>query len=128
MSKQLVVPPSIKQQLQQWYPQEMIDDVPVLKDSIYGFIFGLFRQRAVTLNGTVHLTRHAPELDTTPGTVLLGHELYHVQQQRDLGWRGFLFRYLKGWRPSHITQGWRHPLERPAYDRGEEIRQTLGTS
>jgi hypothetical protein len=72
--------------------------------------------------------RHRAAVDLGPGldgTVLLGHELFHVVQQRDMGWLRFLAAYLRHWRPKHVRRGWEHPYEVPAYARGREIREAL---
>ena len=109
-----------------WYGDELPAGVRLLRSSLFGWLFGSAGQHAVTINRTVHWTRHAPALETAPGTALLGHELYHVVQQQEMGWWRFLARYLWGWRPAHIKRGYEHPLERPAYDRQAEIRRAIG--
>ena len=99
----------------------------MLQGSLFGLLFGLFGQHAVTINKSVHVTHRAPDLDSDSGTVLVGHELFHVVQQQEMGWWGFLARYVLNWRPSHVSAGWKHPLEEPAYARGTEIKQSLRT-
>ena len=81
----------------------------------------MFGQHAVTLNQKVHVTRRAADLDENWGISLLGHELFHVEQQQQIGWWNFLIRYALKWRPTHITNGTSHPMEKPAYDRGLEV-------
>lgn len=97
----------------------------MLRGSLFGWVFGRFGQHAATINRTVHLTPRAPDLESVPGVVLLGHECYHVLQQQEMGWWRFLAAYICRWRPSHVSRGWEHPLERPAYERGREVLQTL---
>ncbi len=98
----------------------------LLQGSIFGWAFGLLGQAAVTVNGRVHLTSKAPaDLESVEGTALIGHELYHVEQQAEMGWWGFLARYVWGWRPVHIKDGSIHPLEAPAYARQKEIKSRL---
>lgn len=125
MSRTVEVSAEAKVILIQWYGREILDETPVLRGSLFGWIFGASGQHAVTINRTVHLTRHAPDPETQAGITLLGHELFHVVQQTELGWWRFLIRYIAGWRPSHITNGRSHPLERPAYERGDEIRRAM---
>ena len=125
MSRTVDVSEEARVILNKWYDREFLDNTPVLRGSLFGWIFGASGQHAVTINRTVHLTRHAPDPDTPAGIMLLGHELYHVVQQTELGWWRFLFRYIIGWRPSHISNGRSHPLEMPAYERGDEIRRAM---
>ena len=125
MAKIRAVPQSVKEKLGPWYDKDFLDDVVVMEGSILGWLFGRFGQHAVTIDGAVHLTALAPGLESDRGTALFGHECFHVQQQRDMGWWRFLARYAMSWRPTHIRKGWKHPLERPAYDRGREILRAL---
>lgn len=127
MAERLEIPESTVQELTHWYSENLIRNTPFLKGTFFGWLFGRFGQGAVTINKSVHLTGKPRDLDPTSrsGIVLLGHELYHVLQQQEMGWLGFLLRYLWLWRPWHVTQGRRHPLEEPAYARGDEIRETL---
>ena len=128
MSRAVDVSEEVKEILTQWYDREILDETPVLRGSIFGVIFGISGQHAVTINRTVHLTSHAPDLDIPVGIMLLGHELFHVEQQTDLGWWRFFLRYMTGWRPSHVSNGRSHPMERPAYERGDEIWRVLQPS
>lgn len=123
--KSIAVPQSVKGSLAQWYGEQLLENTRVLHGSVIGWVFGMFRQAAVTIHNTVHLTPKAPDLESVSGTVLLGHEYVHVLQQQEMGWWSFLTRYVWHWRPRHIRQGWKHPLEEPAYARGEEIRRAL---
>ncbi len=125
MTTTVTVSPEVKQRLSPWYDAALLDGVRVLQGSIPGRLFGMFGQHAVTINGTVHLTSSADDLETDKGTVLLGHECFHVTQQQQMGWWRFLARYIAGWRPTHIKHGSRHPLEVPAYERGREILRAL---
>ncbi len=125
MSRTVVVPEEAKEILARWYDREILDETPVLRGSIFGLIFGLFGQHAVTINRTVHLTKHAPDPDTQVGIMLLGHELFHEAHQTELGWWKYLIRYLASWRPSHVSNGRSHPMERPAYERGDEIWRAM---
>ena len=125
MTDRVEIPRSRAQELSRWYSEDLIRSTPLLKGTFFGWLFGLFRQAAVTINKSIHLTHKAPDLASHSGVVLVGHELYHVLQQQEMGWWGFLLRYLWHWRPWHVTQGRRHPLEEPAYARGDEIRDAL---
>ena len=126
MAKRVVMPQSSARELTRWYSEHLINNTPLLQDSIFGWIFGLFGQAAVTINKTIRLTNKAPpDLSSHSGIVLIGHELYHVLQQEEMGWCHFLLRYLWHWRPMHATQGRKHPLEEPAYARGDEISSAL---
>ncbi|MDP6454993.1 MAG: DUF4157 domain-containing protein [SAR202 cluster bacterium] len=125
MATQVEVPEKARNHLARWYGEYMPGQAVVLRGSLIGSLFGMTGQAAVTINRTIHLTPKASDLDTDRGIALLGHEMYHVLQQTELGWVRFLLNYLVGWRPIHIKEGWRHPMERPAYDRGREIRDSL---
>lgn len=125
MAKTITVSPGVKQKLSHWYDAALLDGVSVRNGSIPGRLFGTFGQHAVTINGTVHLTTSADDLESDKGTVLLGHECFYVVQQQQMGWWRFLARYIAGWRPSHIKHGSRHPLEAPLYERGREILRAL---
>ncbi len=125
MSKTVEVSEEAKKILAQWYDREILDDTTVLRGSLFGAIFGLFRQHAVTINGTVHLASGAPDPDSPLGIALLGHEFFHVMHQMQLGWWKYLLRYVGSWRPSHITNGRAHPMERPAYERGDDVWQSM---
>jgi len=125
MAKRVEIPQSTVQKLAGWYSEDLIRDTPFIKGSFIGWLFGRFKQAAVTINKSVHLTCKAPALASNSGIVLIGHELYHMLQQQEMGWWGFLWRYLWHWRPRHIKQGRKHPLEEPAYAREDEIKSTL---
>ena len=125
MSKREQIPEMARAHLARWYGEHLPRDVVVLRGSWFGRLFGALRQSAVTINGTVHWTRGAPDLKTDEGIALLGHEIYHVLQQVQMGWWRYFVLYSVRWRPSHIRGGWRHPMERAAYDRGREIRDAL---
>lgn len=128
MSKSVVIPEKAKKILAQWYDRDILDETTVLRGSLLGAIFGLSGQHAVTINRTVHLTSLAPDPDTPLGIMLLGHEFYHVVHQRQLGWWKYLIRYVAGWRPSHVSSGRGHPMERSAYERGDEVWQAMQPS
>lgn len=125
MAERVRVPQSTVQELTRWYSEDLIRSTLLFKGTFFGWLFGLLRQAAVTINKSVHLTGRAPDLTSHSGIVLLGHELYHVVQQQEMGWWNFLLRYLWHWRPWHVTQGRKHPLEEPAYSRGDEISDAL---
>lgn len=127
MATQVMIPNVTMKQLYRWYEYDLQRQTPILRSAFLGRVFGLLGQLAVTVNGTIYLTRHAPmDLESVEGTVLIGHELFHVVQQREMGWWSFLARYILNWRPTQIRDGRTHPLEAPAYARGEEIRQAIG--
>ena len=125
MSRRVEAPEATAQHLSRWYGPDLPYQAVLLRGSFIGWLFGMSGQAAVTINKTVHFTPRAPDLASHRGIALLGHELFHVLQQTQIGWWPFIFRYLIGWRPTHVREGWRHPLERPAYDRGREIRDSL---
>ena len=84
-------------------------------------VFGWMGQRGVTINGTIYMTPHWERLAWQGGNLKwmyqftdLAHELYHVNQQRNVGWGRFLWRYMVMW-PSHWRRQWEHPFEVPAY-------------
>ena len=126
MSRRVQVPEPTIAHLRRWYDEPTVRNTKFVRGSLFGAIFGNSGQKAVTINRTVHLTRRADSPDTPGGIALFSHELYHVQQQEQMGWWLFLFRYVRHWHPSHRKSGWEHPLEKPAYDRGREIRESLG--
>ena len=125
MANRIWLSEKAKDHLARWYGEEFLDEVILLEGSVLGWLFGLSRQHAVTVNKTVHLTSHAPDLASDRATVLIGHECFHIQQQQDTGWWRYLLKYVWGWRPSHVRKGRTHPLEKPAYERGDEIRAAL---
>ncbi len=126
MANKVPLPQDSTQKLTRWYDEQILSMTPLLRRSFFGWLFGLFGQAAVTINKTIHLTRHAPDgLSSLAGLALIGHEMYHVIQQRQMGWWTFLLRYVWHWRPRHIKRGAEHPLERLAYERQREIEQAL---
>ncbi len=122
----VTIPADARAVLAHWYVDELLDSTRVLQGSLFGWLFGLSGQHAVTINGTVHLTPKAPDVGSDSATVLIGHELFHVEHQRRIGWWRYLAAYVARWRPAHVRQGWKHPYEAPAYARGREIRAALG--
>ncbi len=126
MAKQVVMPDEVKAVLSQWYSDAVLDDTRVLEGSFFGWLFGLSGQHAVTINKTVHLTKNAKSEGTPGRTVLIGHELFHVVQQHDMGWWPFLLGYLWHFRPTNLKSGKSHHYEIPAYDRGQEVRDVVG--
>ena len=122
----VAIPEEARAVLARWYGADVLDGTPVLRGSFFGRLFGSFGQHAVTINGTVHLTPHAPDVASATGTVLLGHELFHVEHQRRIGWWRYLAAYALRWRPVHLRPGGKHPCEAPTYARGREIRAALG--
>lgn len=126
MATEIMIPQSSARKLARWYDEQLLKKTPVFRGGVYGWIFGLFGQAAVTIAETIHLTRYAPDdLSCSDSIALIGHEMYHVTQQGQMGWWGFLFRYVWHWRPKHIKSGADHPLEKPAYERQREIEQAL---
>lgn len=125
MAKRLSLSDEARQVLANWYDDSLMDDTPLYLGSFFGKAFGLFGQHAVTLNGKVHITSRAPDIDTDVGIALVGHEFYHVEEQLQHGWWGYLLAYIKGWRPAHISNGVSHPLERGAYARGSEVLRAV---
>ena len=107
--------------LKDWYSHDLMASTSIKYTGLWARFFGLLGQHAVTLNGTIHITQHAPGLDTDMGIMLIGHELYHVGQQMHRSWWGYLLEYARGWRPRHIWNATSHPLEVPAYQRGDEV-------
>ena len=93
---------AVRDALRPWYSDEVMDRVPVLRGSFFGWLFGLNGNHAVTINGTVHVTRRAPPKGSLGWTALMGHELFHVEQQAAMGWWPFLLRYLWRYRPRHL--------------------------
>ena len=126
MTKRAALSCEVRAALRPWYPDELMADVPVLRESFFGWLFGLNGNHAVTINGTVHLTKRAPPEGSLDWTVLMGHELFHVEQQAAMGWWRFLARYLWSYRPRHLRDARSHPYEIPAYMQGREIRERLG--
>lgn len=129
MAERVKIPESTVQELTRWYSEELIRSTPFLKSTFFGWLFGRFGKGAVTINKSVHLTGKPRDLDPTSrsGIVLLGHELYHVLQQQEMGWWRFLSRYLWHCRPRHVKQPRKHPLEKQAYARQDEISGALSS-
>ena len=126
MAKKAALSLEVRAALRPWYSDAVMERVPVLRGSFFGWLFGLNGNHAVTINGTVHVTKRAVPEGTLNWTVLMGHELYHVEQQASMGWWRFLARYLWRYRPRHLWNARTHPDEIPAYARGREIRERLG--
>ena len=126
MAQRAALSLEVRAALRPWYSDGLMEGVVVLRGSFFGWLFGLTGAHAVTTNGAVHVTRRAPADGTLGWTVLMGHELYHVEQQASMGWWRFLARYLRGYRPRHLRDARDHPMEVPAYARGREIRERLG--
>ena len=59
-------------------------------------------------------------MDSDYVSMLVGHELFHVQDPLARGGGVYLIVYIRGWRPAHIKNGSSHPMERDAYARGSE--------
>ena len=116
MSIKVVLHQSAVRSLSAWYDKRLLVETPILKSSVFGWVFGLMNQAAVTVNRVIHLTGRPPGVDLTSisGIALIGHELYHVKQQQEMGWWRFILRYMWYWRPKHITGGrstrWRRML------------------
>ena len=126
MADRVPIPPIAVDLLAPWYDRALIEATPVLRRSLTGRLFGLGRTHAVTIDGTVHWTRNGPDdLASVAGTVLLGHELYHVMDQRQRGWWRYLAGYVWRWRPWHLGRPWEHPYEASAYERGREVRAAI---
>ena len=125
MSQRVALSDDVQQKLAPWYSRQLLGGTRILRHSFFGMVLGWFGQAAVTVNGTVHLTPRAGDLESTAGVALLAHELYHVLQEREQGWWRYLARYVWHWRPWHIRRGWEHPLERPAYARQNEVLRAL---
>lgn len=118
----VVISEEVKRKLSCWYSPEFIDATPIYQGTLIGRIGGLFGQAAVTWNKKIHLTPNMPNgiLDDSD-TSILGHELYHVQQQNSFGWLPFWVEYVLYWRPWYIKNAKAHPLEEYAYYRQEAI-------
>jgi hypothetical protein len=125
MSRRITFSPQTIETLSRWYPRDFVERTRFLRGSRIGWLFGRWGQAAVTINRTVHFTPRAPDLESQRGIALLAHELFHVVQQTEMGWWRFFVRYALRWRPIHRKEGWRHPLEAPAYERGREVREAL---
>ena len=125
MSARVPLAPNTIEALVRWYPRDLLESSSLVRDSLFGRLFGRLGQAAVTINGTVHLTPRFGDLESDDGTILIAHELYHVVQQQEMGWLPFLLRYVVAWRPSQRTDGRAHPLEAPAYARAAEVHEAL---
>ena len=118
-----------------WFPgwnRDEIAQVAVLEGTWQSRVFGMLRQWAVAWNGQIHLTR--PGLDkikdgTVPEEALLAHELVHVSQQWDMGWRPWLVMYLWAsfWGLIKRIPVDRHPLESEAYRVGDAVWESIGS-
>ncbi|GEM_PF-5712009 len=135
------LPPAIAGRLKPWLPQGFdFTSVRIKQGGFLGFLFGVMGQSAVTWNQTVNLTPRAtlyvqgeriepknsevPMEKFTPQVVaLLGHECWHVKQQREMGWWPFLWAYIREWL-AH-GGGRDNKLEMPAYELGDRIYVSL---
>ena len=91
--------------LGRWYGEPFVEEATVLQGSIFGWLFGVFGQHAVTINRTVHLTPRAPDLEADRGVALLGHECFPPAPDRrgnshDDDW----------YQPFAVTEGHSHGL------------------
>ena len=86
MAQRAALSVEVKAALRPWYPNDVMDGVLVLRGSFFGWLFGLNGNHAVTINGAVHLTKRAPLEGSLGWTALMGHELFHVEQQAAIGW------------------------------------------
>ena len=125
MAQRVVISAHVKAKLAPWYDRELLDSVRVVRGSLFGAVCGRLGQAAITVNGTVHLTRNAADIESNEGVALLAHELFHVVDQRDMGWWLYMARYLWHWRPRHLQHGEEHPMEKAAYARGAEVWRAL---
>ena len=128
MAHRVAISAEDKAALRPWYPDELLDDVCVLRGSFFGWLFGLNGNHAVTINGTVHLTKRAPAEASVSRTVLIGHELFHVEHQASVGWWRFLLYYLCSYRPRHLRSARDHPVRNPGVcARSGDTRAVGGT-
>ena len=125
MAERIPMPQVAREALLAWYPSSLLNGAVVQRGSVMSWLFGKFGQAAVTLDQTIHLTPLASQLATREGIALLSHELFHVEQQQEMGWWKFLLNYVVHWRPEHTKNGRQHPMEFPAYARQEEIYRSL---
>lgn len=131
------LPSNIADRLKPWFPQGFdFASVRINQGGVLGFLFGVMGQWAVTWNQTVNLTPRAtlyirgeqivPKKGEVPvesfmaqAIALLGHECWHVKQQREMGWWPFLGAYIREWL-AH-GGGRDNKLEMPAYELGDRI-------
>ena len=102
------------------------DQMPWWKERFASPWAKLLRVQAVTLNGTVHFRKEELDYTTLEYRGLLGHELYHVKQQREwkFGFPSWLAVYLAlqlkaclgAWCRGKAFQPRLHPWELPAYE------------
>lgn len=107
-----------------WYEPRIIDNTKIWKDTFWDWFFGLFGNQAVTLNKTIYISINAPLNNDKKYLVLLAHEFYHVVEQYKYGWWKYLFKYVKNF-PRYWKQPYLHPMEKSAYERGEEASKLL---
>jgi hypothetical protein len=112
-----VVPDMVKQKLRQWYSDDLINSVRwnasnnLLNGIQQSFSIHQLGAKAITLINVVVFRSNSDAQDIA----IWGHELFHVQQYRDLGVFEFSRKYVIN----------RSDLESPAYQRQNEISNSL---
>lgn len=124
MATRVILTDRTKEILKEWYDESLLA-TPIFVGTRIGAFFGLLGQRATTINGVVHLTSNAQHPHTDERIALIGHELFHVEEQKRIGWGRYLWNYLRLWRPIHLAKGHLHPMESGAYDREIVILEHL---
>ena len=133
------MPQYLEVDLQPWFEDTLeVSSVSIVDRGLVCFIFGVFRQWAVTWNETIHLTKRAPFILEPTGVVsrrdgtestesyanalwLISHECLHIQQQREMGWWRFSFAYGRQW--VRHRGGSSNKFEGPAYELGDRVYQ-----
>lgn len=119
------IPPQIRQQLQGFYDDNLLNRVRFKVGD--GGVFNLAAlsiqyggAKAVTLVDVVVFTSAEKAQNDS---VLWAHELKHVQQFRDWGVRDFAIRYLRSW---NSVEGEAYAAENAFANRPSQITQTSG--
>jgi hypothetical protein len=103
--------------LQPWFPEFDLQSVTLVDAwPMNAIVKNLLRQGAMTIAPYVFYGKSPFVAGDAESIALLAHELKHVQQYRELGHLGFLWRYFvdkgrNGFRYSKTL-----PLEAPAYE------------
>lgn len=123
------LPGTVVDALKPYFPEDFDHSTIRLNNGIPWWAAG--DPDAVTFRNTIHLREGTYAPNTPGGIALIGHEVLHVQQFRELGIAGFIRRYfseytagrLSGLGPYEAYRG--ISLESSAFDLQERIRADL---
>lgn len=102
--------PEEKLLLIEWVDEQSLKDAKVVENAAWLKIFNRFGGGwGFTFGNTIYL-------NTDPSLAVLGHELVHVRQYRELGKLPFIIKYLVELSRLNGKSIDNHPLEGPSYE------------